>query len=57
MSKKSRARFSTIEKQNLKHRILHRRFFPRALSKLHMIVRNSDWFSALIAPFVIGQSN
>ena len=28
-----------------------------ALSKLHVIARNSDWFFALCAPVVIGLSN
>ena len=32
------------------------REFSRALSKLQVIVRYSDWFIALIAPVVIGQS-
>ena len=29
----------------------------RALSKLHVIARNSDWFIALFAPVVIGWNN
>ena len=33
------------------------RHFPRALSELQVIVRNCDWFIALFAPAVIGQSN
>mgnify|MGYP000205830385 CR=1 FL=1 len=31
--------------------------FSRALSKLQVNVRNSDWFDALFAPVVIGRSN
>jgi len=31
--------------------------FSRALSKLQVTVRYSDWFIVLIAPVVIGQSN
>ena len=33
------------------------RDFSRALSKLQVIARNSDWFIALFAPVVIGRSN
>ena len=33
------------------------RHFSRALSKLQVIARNSDWFIALFAPAVIGRSN
>ena len=33
------------------------RGFSRALSKLHGIATNSDWFIALFAPAVIGESN
>ena len=33
------------------------RDFFRAFSKLQVIARNSDWFIALFAPVVIGQSN
>ena len=33
------------------------RNFSRALSKLHVIARNSDWFITLFAPVVIGRSN
>ena len=33
------------------------RDFSRALSELQVIAKNSDWFIALFAPFVIGQSN
>ena len=32
------------------------RDFSRALSKLQEIARNSDWFTALFAPVVIGRS-
>jgi len=31
--------------------------FSRALSELHVIARNCDWFIALFAPVVIGRSN
>ena len=31
--------------------------FSRALSELQVIARNYDWFIALPAPVVIGQSN
>jgi len=31
--------------------------FSRAWSKLRVIARNSDWFTALFAPVVIGWSN
>ena len=31
--------------------------FSRALSKLRVIARRSDWFTALFAPVVIGRSN
>ena len=31
--------------------------FSRALSKSQVIARNSDWFTALFAPAVIGRSN
>ena len=34
-----------------------RRDFSRALSELKVIARNCDWFIALSAPVVIGQSN
>ena len=33
------------------------RHFSRALSKLQVIARNSDWFIVLFAPVVIGRSN
>ena len=33
------------------------RDFSRALSKLHGIVTNLDWFIAMFAPAVIGRSN
>ena len=33
------------------------RDFSRALSKLHGIATNLDWFSVLFAPAVIGRSN
>ena len=33
------------------------RDFSRALSKLQVIARNSDWFIALFAPVVIGRNN
>ena len=33
------------------------RFFSRALSKLQVMSRNSDWFIALFAPVVIDWSN
>ena len=33
------------------------RFFSRALSKVHVTARNSDWFTALCAPLVIGRNN
>ena len=33
------------------------RDFFRALSKLHGIAKNLDWFMALFAPAVIGRSN
>ena len=33
------------------------RHFSRALSELHAIARNFDWFIALSAPVVIGRSN
>ena len=36
---------------------LARAIFPRALSKLHEIARNLDWFIGLLAPAVIGGSN
>ena len=32
-------------------------WFFRALSELHVIARNFDWFIALSAPVVIGRSN
>ena len=38
------------------NRDLHARFF-RALSNLHGIATNLDWFVALLAPAVIGRSN
>ena len=38
------------------NRILYARF-SRALNKLHVIARNSDWFITLFAPVVIGRSN
>ena len=41
---------STSEKKNT-------RDFSRALSKLQVIVRNSDWLIVLVAPVVIGRSN
>lgn len=31
--------------------------FSRALRKLQVTVRNSDWFVALFSPMVIGQAN
>ena len=31
--------------------------FYRVFSKLQVIVRNSDWFTALFAPVVIGKRN
>jgi len=31
--------------------------FPDAFSKLHVTARNSNWFVALFAPVVIGQSD
>ena len=34
-----------------------KRDFSRALSKLHVIARNSDWLIALFVPVVIGPSN
>ena len=36
---------------------LRTRDFSRALSKLQLIAKNSDWFIALLTPVVIGQSN
>ena len=39
------------------NRTLHTRDFSRALSKLYVTAMNSDWFIALFAPVVIGQSN
>ena len=33
------------------------RYFSRALSKLQVISRNSDWFITLFSPIVIGRSN
>ena len=33
------------------------RDFSRALGKLHVIARNSDWFIALCCAVVIGRSN
>ena len=33
------------------------RDFSRALSELHVIARNYDWFMALLVPVVIGRSN
>ena len=33
------------------------RDFSRALSKLQVIARNSDWFTARFAPVMIGQSS
>ena len=33
------------------------RDFSRVLSELQVIARNCDWFIALFAPVVIGQSN
>ena len=33
------------------------RDFSRALNKLQIIARNSDWLIALLTPVVIGQSN
>ena len=33
------------------------RDFSRALSKLQVIPRNSDWFTALFVPVEIGRSN
>ena len=33
------------------------RYFSRALSELHVIARNCDWFMELSAPVVIGRSN
>ena len=49
--------FSTNEKhiQNQSHHV--RVMFSRALSKLQVTARNSDWFIALFAPVVIGGSN
>lgn len=41
--------FSTTKKQN--------RNSSRALSRLHVIVWNSDWLIALFAPVAIGQNN
>ena len=41
--------FSTTKKQN--------RNSSRALSRLHVIVWNSDWLIALFAPVLIGRSN
>ena len=48
--------FPTSEKQiqNQSHLV---RDFSRALSKLQVIVGNSDWFIALFAPVVIGRGN
>ena len=36
---------------------LRKHDFSRALSKLQVYARNSDWFIAMFAPVVIGRSN
>ena len=45
--------------QNIKQPHLVRAIFSRALSKIpgQYVAKNSDWFIALFAPVVIGQSN
>ena len=43
--------------QPMKRKTKTKRDFSRALSKLHGIVMNFDWFTALFAPAVIGRSN
>ena len=53
-SLKTRANFSTNEKQNQNQaHLAAERDYSRALSKLHEIDRNSDWFIALLALVVI----
>ena len=49
--------FSTNEKQIQNQSYHVHVMFSRALSKLQVIARNSDWFIALFAPVVIGRSN
>ena len=53
----SRANFSINEIQNQTQSHLVHAIFSRALRKLQVTVRNSDWFVALFSPMVIGQTN
>ena len=55
--KKTRASFSTNEKQKQNQSHLVTRDFCRTLSKLHVIAWNSHWFSALLASVMTGRSN
>ena len=55
--KKSRASFSTNEKQNLKPIAPCTCDISRTLSKLHVTARNSDWFVIVFAPVVIDRRN
>jgi len=57
LAQKSRASFSTNEKQNENHIAPCTRDFSRALSEFQVIARNSDWFMALFVPVVIGRSD
>ena len=49
--------FFNQKKQNQNHLHLDNTQFPDAFSKFHVTARNSNWFIALFAPVVIGQSN
>ena len=55
--KVSSSSFLANRKQNQNQSHIVRGNFFRALSKLQVIARNSDWFIALFAPVVIGRSN
>ena len=49
--------FQPMRKKTKTNRTLRARSFPRALSKLQAIARNSGCFIALFAPAVIGRGN
>jgi len=60
LAKTSLVTFSTNENQNQNQAhwpMASRRDFSRALNKLQLIARNSDWFIALFVLVGIGQSN
>ena len=50
--------FHPVRSKTKKHAIAAcKHAFSRALSKPQVIARNSDWFTALYAPVVIGYSD